>query len=678
MESRPGSALAYPIALDLRGRAVLIVGGGAIAERKLRGLLDTGATLRLVAPAVTPGLTTLASEGRFTHDARRFTDDDCAGATLVFAATDDEGVNALVLAAARRHGALANDASENGRSDFATPTVARSGPITFAIDTGGLSPSLAVRLRDEVRERFGDEYGRAAQTLGRIRTYVTTVVPAPLRAETMRAFAAREIAALATLDPVRAEHEVEAFVEARMNVEEHPSPEALVCATRASALAMWQTRHVMGMLARAGLPSTVLQISTKGDRVQDRSLAALGTDSIFVKELELALRERRADFAVHSCKDLPSVLPDDMTLAAFGTRADARDAFCSERFASIDDLPIGARVGTSSPRRRAQLQALRPDLHFDIIRGNVDTRLRKLRDGEFDAILLAMAGLKRLDLSATYTVPLDPALIVPAVAQGALAIEVRAGEPALAGRIAAAASDPSTEIRVRAERAFLRAIRGGCQAPVGAYATLTEDTLTIAAAIAAVDGSRVLRDAAAATGDWTLPVAGPASADLVERAERLGDGLARAMLAAGGDEILGRTPDAGDDAAAGVPESPLAGRRFLLPRTQERPSRIAPPLRALGAEVVEAPDDDAATAAFASGAPDGLLFPSSGSVAAVLGYLGALRERGTDVFVAAMGPASAEAATLAGFAPSVVASEPDVARFVHEVTTHYLELEYDV
>jgi hydroxymethylbilane synthase len=157
---------------------------------------------------------------------------------------------------------------------------------------------------------------------------------------------------------------------------------------------MWQTRHAIARLATRGMVSTVLQISTKGDRVLDRSLAAIGGDSLFVKELELALRERRADYAVHSCKDLPSSLPEDMTLAAIGPREDPRDAFCSERYASFEALPPGALVGTSSPRRRAQLQARRPDLRFDTIRGNVDTRLRKLAEGEFDAILLAAASTK--------------------------------------------------------------------------------------------------------------------------------------------------------------------------------------------------------------------------------------------------------------------------------------------
>ena len=280
---------------------------------------------------------------------------------------------------------------------------------------------------------------------------------------------------------------------------------------------MWQTRHVMASFATHGVVSTVLQISTKGDRVQDRSLAALGTDSIFVKELELALRDGRADYAVHSCKDLPSTLPDDMHLAAIGPRVDPRDAFCSERYASFDALPHGALVGTSSPRRRAQLQALRPDVRFEIIRGNVDTRLRKLREGDYDAILLAMAGLQRLGLSATYTVPLETDLVIPAVGQGALAIETRANDPELARRIAAIFTHRETELAVSAERAFLRTLRGSCQAPVGAHAVVRDGTLHLDAAIAAIDGSRIVR------GSDVV-----AEAD-VAAAERLGESLAHRL-----------------------------------------------------------------------------------------------------------------------------------------------------
>jgi len=643
----------YPIALDLRGKLVVVVGGGSIADRKVRGLLAAGARVRVVAPELTEGLRAAATAHAIELCERGFKASDLDGALLAYTATGKAPVDALVVTEARARGILVDDTTGAASSDFSTPLAHRVGPLTFAIDTGGSSPSFALRLLGEVRARFDSRYGRAAETLARAREYTKAVVPAELRAEVMRELAGREIDALAAMNPSIVEDEVEkAYGRLTAPVAEAVAGPILQlnCATRASALAMWQTRFVMGVFARAGVVSTVLQISTKGDRVLDRSLAQLGTDSIFVKELELALREHRADYAVHSCKDLPSTLPEDMALAAIGLRADPRDAFCSEKYASIDALPRGAVIGTSSPRRRAQLQALRPDLRFETIRGNVDTRLRKLRDGEYDAILLAMAGLDRLGLHATYTVPISSDILVPAVGQGALAIEVRVGEQALAERIHALFADEATEIAVRAERAFLRTLRGGCQAPVGAHATFADGNLSLTAMIAALDGAQIVR------GSITARVTS------AEDAEPHAIALAHRLLAEGGEALLATA------LAEAVPPAPLSGHLFLLPRTQERPSTIAPALRTAGAEVIEAGSSAAARDALGGRLPTALLFPSSGSVAAILAYLEALRDAGSKPIVAAMGDASSLAAREAGFPPDVVATEASVGAFVQSVT----------
>jgi hydroxymethylbilane synthase len=647
-------ARVYPIALDLRGKLAAVVGAGSVAERKVRGLLAAGARVRVIAPEIVPGLREAARTEELELHERRFEPSDLDGATLVYAATGDPDTNGAVVTAARARGVLVDDTTGASPSDFSTPLVHRIGSLTFAVDTGGASPSFGQRLARDLRERYDARYARAAETLGRAREYVKAVVPPERRGDVMRDLAARDIDVLAAMNPSVVENEVEnayAALVAPPNAATEPFVQ-LVCATRASALAMWQTRHVMGAFAQAGLVSTVLQISTKGDLIQDRSLQALGTDSIFVKELELALREQRADYAVHSCKDLPSSLPEDMTLAAIGPRADPRDAFCSERFASFDALPQGALVGTSSPRRRAQLQARRPDLRFETIRGNVDTRLRKLREGEYDAIVLAMAGLNRLELSAAHTVPLEPEVVIPAVGQGALAIEVRASDTALAARIHALFADPKTEIAVRAERAFLRTLRGGCQAPVGAHATYANGELTMHAAICVVDGSDIVR------GETRARVDEPAEAEVHAEA------LAHRLLAEGGEELLERAADEGVSL-------PLAGRLFLLPRTQERASQIAPALRGAGAEVVEVSETEDAVVVLGSRAPDALLFPSSGSVRAIAPYLAHLRSRGLRPLVAAMGDASSAAARDAGFPPDVVATEATVGAFVHGVT-HYV------
>lgn len=413
--------------MNVSGRLAVVVGGGTVAERKVAALLDAGAAVRVISPALEPTLLRLRDEGRITWEARRFREDDLQGATLAFAATDDDAVNAGVVAAARSRAILVNDASRSERGDFATPAVHRRGALTISIDTGGTAPAVSKLMREQIGALVDRCLGGA-----------------------------------------------------------------LVCASRASILAMTQSRTVMAKLARSGIASTVTTISTKGDEVQDRALASIGAESIFVKELEHALRDRRADFAVHSCKDLPSALPDDMELTAVVERADARDAYCSEKFPDFASLPEGARVGTSSPRRRALLHAMRPDLDYRDIRGNVDTRLRKLRDGEYDATVLAAAGLQRLGVQARYTVPFAVGAMVPAVAQGALAVETRRGDP-IGALLRLALNDPQAERAVLAERAFLRGMRGGCQAPIGAHAASEQDGSLLLLAAAGLPEGGVVR-----------------------------------------------------------------------------------------------------------------------------------------------------------------------------------------
>lgn len=324
--------------------------------------------------------------------------------------------------------------------------------------------------------------------------YVEAVVPHTERAAVLRALADLPLERLAQMNPIDGEHEVEATVE-RLRGDEHPATGSAVCASRASALAMTQTRMIAARLAERGIATTILNVTTTGDRVQDRPIAAIGTDNVWVKEIELALRDGRAQYAVHSCKDLPGELQADMQLVAISAREDPRDAFCSERFISFTSLPPGAVVGTSSLRRRSQLQAWRPDLRFEDIRGNVDTRLRKLREGMYDAIVLAMAGLKRLGVSATHTVPFSHDELVPAVAQGALAVEMRRDADAtIADALRLAVNDERTEREVACERAALRTLRAGCNAPLGIHARYDGTRLVADAAYARMERNEVVRE----------------------------------------------------------------------------------------------------------------------------------------------------------------------------------------
>jgi hydroxymethylbilane synthase len=490
-----------------------------------------------------------------------------------------------------------------------------------------------------------------------MRTYIKTVLPAPQRAQVFHAMARLPVEQLAAMNRVQAEHEVEHAIQSMVRAgsdDDVRDTNVLVAASRASALAMTQTRMVAAKLAQHGIATQILNVTTTGDRVQDRSLAAIGAESLFVKELELALREGRADYAVHSCKDLPSTLPDDMRIAAISAREDPRDVFCSERYESFRSLPAGARVGTSSLRRRAQLAALRGDLQYVDIRGNVDTRLRKLREGQYDAIVLAAAGLRRLGAAARYMVPFEVSEIVPAVAQGALAIETRGDAQQITRRIHDAINDEQAERAVRCERAALRALQGGCQAPIGIHAQIDGGELLVSGVIASLDGKSVLREQRRA------------AVLHAEQAEALGRELAQALLAAGAQEILARSPR---------PQAlPLSGKVVVLPRTQERASRIAAALRADGAEVVEVRAGEAEASNLGARIPDVIVFPSSASVNAAAAYLHRVHRYDRRPAVAAMGPASSAAAHAAGFTPDVVAPEAEIDALVGALRAHLLSL----
>ncbi len=292
--------------------------------------------------------------------------------------------------------------------------------------------------------------------------------------------------------------------------------------TRGSALALWQAHHVKGLLEARGQAVELHVITTTGDKLLDRRLELVGGKGAFLKEIEEALLARQVDLAVHSLKDVPTQLPAGLGLCAFLERADPRDGLASRDGRGLDALPTGARVGTTSLRRQAQLRARRPDLVIVDLRGNVDTRLRKLREGEFDAILLAMAGVTRLGRAAEMTEVIAPEVLLPAPGQGAIALECRMDDaPVLSA--AAALNHADTERAVTAERSFLSALGGGCNVPLGAWARREGDRLRLQALVAREDGSTLLR-------------AEGLGADPAELGRRLADDL----LARGAGALLGR------------------------------------------------------------------------------------------------------------------------------------------
>ena len=294
-------------------------------------------------------------------------------------------------------------------------------------------------------------------------------------------------------------------------------------ATRRSPLALWQANHVAALLRakEPGLEVVLRELMTRGDRIPEVPLAQVGGKGLFVKEIEDALITGEAEIAVHSMKDLPAIVAEGLCIAAVPVREDPRDALCSPRWKTLAALPKGAKVGTSSLRRSAQLKALRPDLQTEVVRGNVQTRLDKASQG-LDAVVLAYAGLRRLGLDGHATQVFSPEEMLPAVAQGALALEARAADAATLARLATL-DDAATRHQIEAERGFLARIEGGCQVPIAGHAIVKDGQVWLRALVASLDGARIIR------GERRGPVA---------EARALGVALAEELLGKGADAIL--------------------------------------------------------------------------------------------------------------------------------------------
>jgi hydroxymethylbilane synthase len=299
-----------------------------------------------------------------------------------------------------------------------------------------------------------------------------------------------------------------------------PTSSKLRIGSRGSQLAIWQANHISALLRAHGHEVEIEIIHTTGDKITDVALAKVGTKGMFTKEIEEALAAGRVDLAVHSLKDLPTELPKGFEIAAITERQDPRDAFCSLHYANFQELPKGARVGTSSLRRQAQLKAIRPDLDIYPLRGNVDTRLRKLEQGDYDAVILAAAGLKRLGKTELIKQIIPAEIMCPAAGQGALGIEIRDGV-AKTRDLLAFLNDPNTRAATTCERALLNSLGGGCQVPIGAFAEVKNGKLHLESIVADPDGSTLLRD----SRDGDDP-------------ERLGNEAGASLLKRGGDAIL--------------------------------------------------------------------------------------------------------------------------------------------
>ena len=294
--------------------------------------------------------------------------------------------------------------------------------------------------------------------------------------------------------------------------------------TRDSILAMWQTQFVVDELKKVTdeYEFEIISLKTKGDKILDVALAKIGDKGLFTKELEVGLLAGEIDFAVHSMKDMPTALPEGLQISSMLKRHNPADAFVSDKYNSFMELPEGAKVGTSSLRRRAQLLHARPDLDIHDLRGNVQTRMRKMREENFDGIILAAAGLERLEMFGDIKEELSYDICLPAVSQGVIGVETRENDEEIIGLVQLV-NDRTAEICVKAERALLRSLEGGCQIPIGAYAELNEDTVVLEGMVGSLDGKTIIRESI--TGN-------------AEQCESLGETLANRLSELGGKAIL--------------------------------------------------------------------------------------------------------------------------------------------
>lgn len=506
----------FPIFLDLAGRPCVVVGGGPVAARKVAALLEAGAEVTVVAPALSPEMASLVEQGAVRHLPRAYRPGDLAGSLLAFAATDDAEVNAAVWAEAGEQGIPLNAVDDPPHCSFIVPSRVERGPIAIAISTRGASPALAAELRRLIEQAVPPAYGELAALLGELRPAVKAALP-----PADRAAAWQRVLDGTVLDLLAQGRPGEARALARKLLGLPGKDQSVTIGTRGSRLALAQAEWVAARLQELGVTARLEVIRTHGDGGRDPLCTA--DPDLFVREIELALAAGRIDLAVHSLKDLPTAERPGLRLAAVPRRADPSDSIVTRTGEPWLTLPPGSRVGTSSPRRRAQLQAMRPDLAFVPVRGNVDTRLRKLAAGEMDALVVASAALQRLGLPDVPAERLPYEVSLPAPGQGALALQVRADDEATAALVARLDDSP-THHAVVAERAFLVRLGGGCAAPVSALGEVAADQLRLQGSVSDPEGRRTLRD----------EMSGPAP-----EAEKLGCALAERLLAAGAAALLG-------------------------------------------------------------------------------------------------------------------------------------------
>ncbi len=469
-----------PLLFEMNQKRVLVVGLGTVGARRAKTFAEAGALVTALARKPDKSLD---AEG-ITVVCADYSPDMLEGIDIAVAATNDHALNARILEDCKVRRIPVNAADDPERSDYFFPSVIRRGDLTLSVCTEGASPMTTISIVKALKAEYGPEYAERLNYLRILRDDIVATIPEESEKKA-------KLRALTDLSTETLQEQAKAI--------ERRNMKTIIVGSRGSKLARVQTEWLLDRLREAN-PDVDFElriISTKGDRVQNKALDAIGDKGLFTKELEEALLSGDIDMAVHSMKDMPSSLPDGLTLAAPPVREDPSDVLvtCHE-INSVSELPKGAKVGTGSKRRAYQLSRMRPDLNIQGIRGNVDTRLRKLTDEGFDAIILAAAGMKRIDVynSCDYNViPLAPDEFVCAPAQGILAVEMREDNDEVR-EILEPVVDPVAAVQMVAERKFLTSLDGDCHLPIGAYCKVDGDDICLTGLYGDEEGHKLVKN----------------------------------------------------------------------------------------------------------------------------------------------------------------------------------------
>ncbi len=517
--------MAYSVVLNLKNKKALVIGGEVVALRKTQKLWKEVLEIKVVAMEFSQEAEGFFREKQIPFEKRALRKEDFSGVDLVFNTAGKQGVRGKIQQARRHQKFWLNDGCFPGDSDFHLPATYKQGDLMLSVYTHGKSPALGKRFLKHFADCFGEDWESVLEVLGRERKKLMAEEPdEKRRKERLREMVEEIPEAMFQPGALLLEERKRMLKKIENRKELDPMKRVINIGSRDSKLALIQSEIIIESLKKhyPEYDYQIVKIKTKGDKILNKTLSKVGGKGLFVKEIQQAILSKKIDLAVHSMKDLPGETPEGLIIGAIPKREDPRDVLILRRAKNLQDLPTGGLIGSSSLRRQSQILKIRRDLSIKGIRGNVQTRLRKMEEEEMDGIILAAAGLNRLGLSFENSVHLNLEDFIPAVGQGALGCEIRREDQELKNMLKTIEDLPTT-LAVQGERSFLKALNGGCHAPIACYGKIQEGELHLRGMVGQASGDLHLVET----------ISGP-----MEEWEKLGLALAKALEARGARKLL--------------------------------------------------------------------------------------------------------------------------------------------